>query len=332
MNTVVNVLRGAEEAHRLAAQLHGGVLMKQLRLMLMMALTASLFPNALFAQESADKASASTEEQRDELEELVEMSLEELLRFTVATISKINMSTLATLLSCLIQFIVGVRLLLLAKKTRAWPEFLIGLALFLVGTGKATDLCCQAVFGQITTFADMIVKLQFTISHLLFFLIWCVVFRQRVWWARVLSIAAGLVLAGGYGYQAVSGWQITSTAWATDFDQLRVYVASVGFAWGTIECFIYYARLRKQIRFGLVPASTAFRVLLWGCVMAANTLLLVAIYLSAGLDIIENSTLAVIWVSINLFSGIGWWLSFLTPKSILRMFDRLVSNEQEGEP
>ncbi len=225
------------------------------------------------------------------------------------------------ILLLVVHFVVGFRLILLAKNTRQPPEFFIGLTLILLTTASVTGMILDAVLGEDSALADMLVVLQLTLAHLSLLVVLHVVFR-REWWATIAQVVIGLIFIVGFSYEFFSGWQLGVTPWGTVYNKLRSLVAGTAFVWGSVECFLAYSRLRKQVRFGLAPASTAIRILLWGFSMVVIPPLTLMSYLYREFALIDLSIVSTSWLVGSFFTVICVWFSFFPPESVIRWFDQ----------
>lgn len=167
---------------------------------------------------------------------------------------------------------VGVRLLLLANRTRQLPDFVVGFSLFVL-SAIAYPLILLGAFGGFTiesaraVFNASIAALAAGWAGVFVFTLR--VFRPGVWWARVLAVGgcAGLV----YGLGAAFAFaQATS-----DLDALRdaknpgiviQFAALAAYVWTGTEGFLCWAQARRRLALGLADAMVVNRFLLWGVV------------------------------------------------------------------
>lgn len=228
-----------------------------------------------------------------------------------------GLGTASMLLSVAIHLIVGTRLLLLARRSGALPELLIGGGLALVGLAKIVSV----ILGT-AAWVNMLSLALTSMSHILFYLVWWYVFRRQTRWAVLLCAGAAAALIAAFGYQTHLGWQTTGSGWGTWYNYVRTQVASAGFAWGAFECLSYHRRLRRRIPLGLAKPSTALRFLLWGMSMMATLVIVASLNLRYDLGLLSAMSLQVIWIAMNLVSGACLWLSFLLPSALRNRIDR----------
>lgn len=169
--------------------------------------------------------------------------------------------------------VVGMRLLLLARKTRALPELLLGSS-FVLGTGfgyiglvagmislgtSETDADAAAAarviaFGWGMINVGMMLTLGFT---------YCV-YRRGQRWARVFVAGLYVLLWVGLVGRA-SGGQL---AQQDQFDGVWYFVHQgtilTGISWALVEATRYYGLMKRRLALGLADPIVTNRFLLWG--------------------------------------------------------------------
>jgi len=228
----------------------------------------------------------------------------------------------ATLAFIVVSAVLGVRLLLLARRTQAVPELALGLAFFLVGAvgfplgllavvpGVAAPLA-RGVFGvsQIATGVGSAAVFVFTRS----------VFRPQSGWAAWLVRVAALLLAA----QAAIGVARALQAEPSQFGNadlgfsVRQGVTAFSYAWTALEALRYRALLVRRLALGLAEIEVVNRFLLWaiagvGAFTGSFTMSAVSIAGAAPWD----SSLALAAVGLGgLTSAICAWLAFMPPQA-----------------
>jgi hypothetical protein len=174
----------------------------------------------------------------------------------------------ATLAFVVVSALVGVRLLQLARRTGALPEFALGLAFFLVGAlGYPLGLLsiwpalpeplARGLFAlaNLATAAGSAAVFVFTRS----------VFRPEARWAKGLVWLAAAVL----GAQAASGVARALVAAPASFAEadlgfsVRQAVTAFSYAWTACEALRYRALLVRRLALGLAEVEVVNRFLLW---------------------------------------------------------------------
>lgn len=173
--------------------------------------------------------------------------------------------------------VVGARILLLAARTRLFPETAVGLSLFLAG-GVGTALLIVPLFLPESQTQAGYVFYQFgsAISHvgfgLLFFFVWRVFRREETWAAILYGLCTTGLLFGGMGIavelqpeQILSGRSAPNNIWFW----MSLSARFVGYGWAAIESFRYYGMLKKRLELGLAEASVVSRFFYWGVCVSA---------------------------------------------------------------
>jgi hypothetical protein len=169
---------------------------------------------------------------------------------------------------------VGLRLLLLSRRTREVPELAIGGALFAGGLGYALfilgfslRLLPDAVLRGVHALA--VIGLDLGLVSLALG-VWRI-FRPGAAWARAAfaAVAAAMavhVAASLAAYQP-SGHRTPFAFW--------IFNAAGGgaYLWAAWECLRYHGLLRRRARLGLVDGELVNRFLLWGLASSTGFLL-----------------------------------------------------------
>lgn len=169
----------------------------------------------------------------------------------------------------LVSLAVGIRLLLLWRKTRGLPELMIG-AGFLVGGAfgfipehlVVTGVIQGSWDGLILAIAEVAIRSTAVL---------CAVFTWRVFrpessWARNLTFGIGAALTVAHlGHPGP--WATAETPLAWNASLLTAVVRSGAFAWAAGEALREGVMARRRARLGLVSPETARRFLLWGYAM-----------------------------------------------------------------
>ena len=187
---------------------------------------------------------------------------------------------LAMLFTLIASTAIGVRMLLVARRTRQLPELLFGLAFLCGGLGQGL-----AVLGQRTlwtepgSFATTMNTSLFGLNMLgniaLYVVIWRVFRPAELRGAVVTALGIGALLIG-FGMRIGGGEFVDGTTYG---DGMRVTLAAriSIFCWITMEAQYHGAMLFKRARLGLADAMAAAQVRLWGVAGLANMLLSVMI-------------------------------------------------------
>ncbi len=214
----------------------------------------------------------------------------------------------------------GVRLLLMWRRTTGLPELLLALFFILSGPcgflliASAEQPALQAMLppallraiGAFAINAALVVMAVFT---------WRV-FRPDERWAERFVLAIAALLAG------VWVWRCLAVGFPEEMRidanwVLGTTVRALVFAWSGGEAFRYWAAMRRRARLGLADPVVANRFLLWGIWVGAGALVLVVrvLRITVGLD--TELRMAII-AGLGLVSGVAIWLTFFPPRAYLR--------------
>lgn len=225
----------------------------------------------------------------------------------------------------LASLVVGLRLLLLARRTREIPELTIGLALFLMG-GIGYPL--TAVARLATPLPDAARTGIFAISLLcaLVGTLCACLFNQRVF--RPGQRAARAVVAGVTGaellFLILQGIDpgLQAAAFHNAGLGLRLFTAlhGVPLAWAVYESFRYGGQLSRRAQLGLADPVVVDRMRLWGISMLAALSINLASSVTGflGMDLAATAAGALVIAPLGLLAAGCTWLAFLPPAAYLR--------------
>ena len=238
------------------------------------------------------------------------------------------LAAFAGLLAVLSSWIVGGRLLLLARSSRRAPELLIGLGLVMMG-GLWSPLV--AVGRQATALSDPLrAALVATgalcgvagISSLAAFN-WRV-FRSADAWARALAISVGLALVASFAFQGLaSSWDVYAR------EERGPWIASTwilvaNYAWANLEAWRAHAMLVRRRKLGLADPVVVDRMRLWALALLASLIAAGTAALCQALGVPMGGTRVGLWLSCvaALSAGTFLLLAFLPPSSYLERVRR----------
>lgn len=235
-------------------------------------------------------------------------------------------------LFALVETVVGIRLLLLWRRTRQLPEFLVGAGLLLIG-GIGYCLVAAGGLGRGSNGDLSLVVVGLGLASIglgvtaLSVFTWKV-FRPNQLWGGALSLgallAAGVICAGGVRSMSLGPADAdpveTGAAW---WFALRM-LFQVWYVWTGFEALSEYARARRRLALGLSNPLVVNRLLLWG-VMAVvgvvnNT---VASALEwQGLSPMYDPSAALVLAANGLGMGALMLLTFMPPRPYVRFIYR----------
>ena len=232
-------------------------------------------------------------------------------------------------------FLVGLRLVLLARRTRQFPEFAIGTALTLMG-GVGYPLTAIArmapALSDDSRVSLFVVSLWLTwIGTVLLACFNMRVFRPGEGWARILVTALALLLVGSFVLQSFSpGLRVG--AFRNQGLGLRLFMCglAVPLAWGTYESLRYWALLQKRVRLGLADPVVADRMRLWGIAEGSACVINVSTTIAAlfGVDFAVASVGALVIAPLGILAAVSTWFAFIPPAAYLR---RVISRAAASE-
>ena len=225
----------------------------------------------------------------------------------------------------LASLVIGLRLLLLARRTRELPEFAIGLALFLMG-GLGYPLLSVA---RLATGMHLAMRLGFFIVSVLFnmsgMVAVCIfnwrVFRPRERWAPWFTAGFTCALAAALVLQGIApGLRVA--ALYNEGTGLRLFMTLEGIplAWAAFESLRYHRLLAKRCELGLADPIVADRMRLWGGGMFLA--FVINVFSSAlsffGVDIAVSPAGSLVVAPLGLMAAGCVWLAFLPPAAYTR--------------
>ena len=226
----------------------------------------------------------------------------------------------------LASLLLGLRMLLLARRTRALPEFSLGLALFLMGAISypifvvarlAIDLGDDARIAL--TLVSQALMLVGTLS--------LGVFNWRVFRAET-SWAPGLITAVAVVFLALLGWQCVQPGLMAFIAENRgpfsasSALVGVTLVWGGVESLRYHAMLAKRVDLGLCDPVVADRIRLWGFAMLSAWSINVfsVIGQAFGIDPATSPAAGAVTGVMGLTATCALWLAFFPPPAYLARF------------
>lgn len=225
--------------------------------------------------------------------------------------------------------VVGAKLLLLARRTRGFPESALGLALLLqAGLGYPLGVLSAwagewehavAVVGSILSNTGCFFLFVFT-AHVFHD-------RSRVAWAGVGAAAALLTVhaVGNAAAQAAATTEAEKNAAILFWGGGILLLSGAAWGWTGLESLRYHARLRKRARLGLLDPIVANRMKLWGAmgVVAFGAVVVNAAVLYGGSGVTGHRSILPVLTSLaGLVISVCLVLAFLPPRAYLEAVRR----------
>lgn len=217
-------------------------------------------------------------------------------------------------------FLIGLRLIVLAARTRETPELLIGVSFLLAGVASgglsllrslaALDAATHVLLGSAS-----IAFLHSGIALVAAFT-WRVFRPGRL--GAVLFALLAFALATGAAGEIVNldpRPNVSPTAWFW----FSVTARTVVYGWSTLEALRYWRLLRRRAQLGLADPLVTHRVLLWGIGSLSITVLwLRVIFLGFAAPGALGQLGSFATTALILACAASFWLAFFPPAAYLR--------------
>ncbi len=233
------------------------------------------------------------------------------------------LSALSGSLYLLTMTVIGIRLLVLAKRNRTRPELLLGLSVLLGGTlGATLEVAAGQVFPVPSTGAGsmmMLAKLLGGCGIALYNLfIWRVFRPDSRWAAGLYAVLTGISALAFVGF-FMSGSFSTGLLDARWFwvELVGRYASPI---WLIAESFRYWAQMRRRVKLDLADPLVANRFLLWGVSAVFAIVMLttsIAPQASPGDQEFALVNLVILACS-GVAASIPYWLAFFPPAAYRR--------------
>lgn len=233
----------------------------------------------------------------------------------------------ATLVYTTVGWIIGVRLLRLARRTRGLPELTLGLGECLLAGAVPPFFILVQVLGDVPSVAraaSLAGHLAYTLGCAVLIVFTWKVFRPAAGWAKYLALAIIGVLAAGGAAGMLRSLLVADVSALRDPQTtaflVMEWVSVVGFLWTAAEAFHHHGRLRRQAAVGLADPELVNRMLLWGLVGVGGVVAaggpIVAELL--GFGSMEHVPTRLVCAFGTLASSVCIQLAFLPPQSYRR--------------
>jgi hypothetical protein len=224
-------------------------------------------------------------------------------------------------------FVIGVRLLLLARQTGKLPEFLIGIGVLGIGPfGYGLSMLAFVLASHSLALSATLMGsalLGATIGAISQYLFAWTVFRSDASWARtVVWMAVALLLADYVGDLVANGLVNRRNLGAWYW--LGALLRTSGLGWSALESLRYHRVMRLRTQLGLADPVVTESFRLWGLGAGAafsGSLLALATRALSGHGAAEIPVLNLAMSLFGLVAAIAMWLAFLPPPAYLRLVE-----------
>jgi hypothetical protein len=219
---------------------------------------------------------------------------------------------------------VAVHLLVLARRSGASPELLLGSSFMLTLVGNATVtlvLGRDIGGGELRTHIVQAAGLSVNLGFILAAVFIARVYRRHSTWARVAVWAVSAALLGSQAFT----WVMMDPA----RDYLGVYwlkfaLREFVFIWGAVEAFVYYRLMQKRVRHGIADPVVANRFLLWGVASSLGAFMVATFQIGGAMGYGAGiaSTLLSVGAWVGSPAALLFWLTFFAPQAYRRWVER----------
>lgn len=212
-----------------------------------------------------------------------------------------------------VSFVVGLRLVLLSRRTGLMPERLIGISLFLAG-GLGTALLVAAGFAGDARWAvstASVLMINLGVAALGVFT-WRV-FRPTLLGATLVAACVALLFLSMI-VERFTGEYLGAAR--TDFAIAADYAGRLLlYGWATWESFRQYALARRRVRIGLTEPLLANRFLLWGVGTSAALGIWLHAFWSELARRPDRTESYLVITALGTTCALAIWLAFFPPRA-----------------
>lgn len=222
--------------------------------------------------------------------------------------------------------VVGMRLLLLARRTRQAPEAAMGLA-FLASAAIGFPLLIAATVlletGGATGTSHALTSLGalFTFAGYVGLAVGCWrIYRPSARWPLAPIGLGSVALLAAVAAVAASSDPASAGTRELAFWS-GVCVGSLTFAWNALESVLLHRQLRRRLALGLAEPEVVNRILLWGIGSAAAWAMTAhALVLRVTLGLVVADGHRLVSSALGLVAAVAIWLAFFPPAAWRRRF------------
>jgi hypothetical protein len=231
--------------------------------------------------------------------------------------------------------VVGVRLILLWRRSRELPELLIGIGVLGIGpvgfglmmlgqtllkTGYDTSASSIFAAAQLAVYTGVLAKYVFN---------WRVYYPSSKAVAALVTTAATGLLVLTVHRSTISGFVPPATPDALSLSSTCLQLGAL--FWGSLEALRYWGRMRKRTRLGLADPAVTNRFLLWGIGAGAaglGTAIGTVASIALGIPSLQIPWVVAVSSAHGMVAAVAMWLAFLPPSGWLRFVRRSVRANQ----
>lgn len=235
-----------------------------------------------------------------------------------------TVAVLSMLITTVVTVTVGIRLLMVARRTRQAPELLFGIAFVGGGAGQAfAQVGQRALWADSGSLGTLLNTVCFGLVVLGSLALWAVtrrVFRPSGSLAGWLCIAGALVTLAAYGLRIVDG-DFVSGSPGTRGHGVHLLARCVLMGWISVEATRHYRMLRRRVTLGLADPMATNQVLMWA--ISGYATLAAALVIGTWAFVLQqhplDSLLATsMLIAIVAIVSVGTWCAFFPPDALRR--------------
>jgi hypothetical protein len=222
--------------------------------------------------------------------------------------------------------VVGVRMLLLARRTRGRHELLIGAGMVLIGTiGYPAGIASG--FGRAV--GEMSLPIWFAgtfitqIGITMIFAFTWQVFRPAERWGKAIVVAGALIMLASLLASTYALVNAAPEANSQAVVRTPIFLGMIGysgcFLWTAIEGLVQYRNARRRLALGLADAIVVNRFLLWALFGLCATAINIASLTGNAMGVDPSRSLLVLGPMgvFGFVASVAMYLAFLPPAAYL---------------
>jgi hypothetical protein len=222
---------------------------------------------------------------------------------------------------------VGVRLVLLWRRTRQLPELLIGIGVLGIGpVGFGLMTVADLSRGAAPAFARVLLAIALLAVSAGVFAKCCFNWRvyhpEQVWVRRMVWLSGALLLALYLSEFRTSGFETRDLLGPSHTARTVLQVACL--LWGSGEALRYWRMMRRRLRLGIADAVVTNRFFLWGLGAGAAGV-------GSGVGLVtqwvtNTASVEISWLMLSsslhgLTAAVAMWLAFMPTESYRRLIE-----------
>jgi hypothetical protein len=226
-------------------------------------------------------------------------------------------------LSTLVGVWLGVKLVLMSKRSGEWPEFYIGTGLLMYAGVAQVGMLLAHIIGKEQPFAVLmtlaLIRILAFVATLLCFTIftWTVFGIESPVRRAMAALVSGLALVGALLLTYAIWIQLGGGERLPGYYRLGLNVSFVvQFLWMGIESLRYYSLMNRRLALGLAEPVVVNRFFVWGIGAVLSGLCVLGLFVASllGHGLADGSVWSEGLVTFaGLLNAVIWWISLAPP-------------------